>query len=98
MIYFCNYFTFSLPLVLLSLVSAKFYNGDDRVPFPKTFVGSNLFGDGKFVKKCFSMDDVALLSARTKFEVQFFVAIKNILNAPFLFRPSCQILQFRQVI
>lgn len=48
---------------------AYFDTTDDRVPFPDRFVGSNLFGDGKFVKKCFSTEDVALLSARNKFEV-----------------------------
>lgn len=57
--------------MLSSLVLANFYTTDDRFPFPQSFVGSNLFGDGKFVKKCFSMEDVALLSARSRFEVRF---------------------------
>ncbi|XP_037046226.1 uncharacterized protein LOC119081421 isoform X2 [Bradysia coprophila] len=65
MIYFCNYFVLFVNIVLPSLVIANFYN---RASFPKSFVGSNLFGDGHFVKKCFSIEDVALLSARSKFE------------------------------
>lgn len=69
MLYFCYYFILFVNLVLSSLAIANFYTTDDRVPFPQKFVGSNLFGDGKFVKKCFSMEDVALLSARSRFEV-----------------------------
>lgn len=75
MLYFCNYFVFFVNIVLchlFSLAIANFDAADDRVPFPKSFVGSNLFGDGKFVKKCFSTEDVALLSARKKFEVYKF--------------------------
>lgn len=71
MIYFCNHFIFFVNIVLSSRALENLYTTDDIVPFPKSFVGSNLFGDGKFVKKCFSLEDVALLSARSKFEVQF---------------------------
>lgn len=57
-----------------NLASAKFHlefnKRDNRIRFPNNFVGSNLFGDGKFVKRCFSTEDVALLSARSKFEVR----------------------------
>lgn len=77
MIYFCNNFLFFLSVVLFPLVSTKFYTTNDRVHFPENFVGSNLFGDGKFVKKCFSMEEVALLSVRKKFEVQFLLVVKH---------------------
>lgn len=36
---------------------------------PENFSGSNLFGSGIFYKQCFSVEDVALLSTRYKFEV-----------------------------
>lgn len=79
MIYFCNYFLLFTHIVLPSLVMANFYTTtDDGIAFPKNFVGSNLFGDGRFVKKCFSMEDVALLSARSKFEVDNLFVNRNI--------------------
>lgn len=36
---------------------------------PENFIGSNLFGSGIFSKQCFSVEDVALLATRSKFEV-----------------------------
>lgn len=39
---------------------------------PENFIGSNLFGSGIFSKQCFSVEDVALLATRSKFEVLFF--------------------------
>lgn len=36
---------------------------------PENFIGSNLFGSGIFTKQCFSVEDVALLATRSKFEV-----------------------------
>lgn len=38
---------------------------------PENFIGSNLFGGGIFNKQCFSVEDVALLATRSKFEVSF---------------------------
>lgn len=38
---------------------------------PEHFIGSNLMGSGTFAKQCFSVEDVALLATRSKFEVCF---------------------------
>lgn len=43
---------------------------------PENFIGSNLFGSGIFSKQCFSVEDVALLSTRCKFEVFFIINYK----------------------
>lgn len=69
MVYFCNYFVLFVNVLLSFLTIANFHNRDYRASFPKNFVGSNLFGDGNFVKKCFSVEDIALLTTRSKFEV-----------------------------
>lgn len=43
---------------------------DSRQMFiPEHFIGSNLMGGGTFAKQCFSVEDVALLATRCKFEV-----------------------------
>lgn len=44
---------------------------------PENFVGSNLFGSGRFNKQCFSVEDVALLATRSKFEVCLVGNIRN---------------------
>lgn len=41
----------------------------------KDFVGSNLFGEARLMKKCFMPEDVALLTARKQFEVKDFLVI-----------------------
>lgn len=41
----------------------------NRKTIPENFIGSNLFGNGIFTKQCFSVEDVALLATRSKFEV-----------------------------
>lgn len=79
MAYFCNFFVLFTTLVTLSPVFANnFYAEDDRPVFPKRFVGSNLFGDGKFIRKCFSMEDVAVLATRSKFEVHDLCIINSV--------------------
>lgn len=40
-----------------------------HINIPENFIGSNLFGSGIFSKQCFSVEDVALLATRCKFEV-----------------------------
>lgn len=40
-----------------------------HINIPDNFIGSNLLGSGIFSKQCFSVEDVALLATRNKFEV-----------------------------
>lgn len=46
-------------------------------------IGSVLFGQFGHLKKCFSQEDIALLSARKEFEVRFFFNVKTCLIEPF---------------
>ncbi|XP_037027061.1 uncharacterized protein LOC119067885 [Bradysia coprophila] len=49
------------------LLSSRQINSQ-QIFIPEHFIGSNLMGSGTFAKQCFSVEDVALLATRSKFE------------------------------
>lgn len=44
---------------------------------PANFIGSNLFGCGISTKQCFSVEDVALIATRSRFEVVYSLPFFN---------------------